>query len=187
MNLFNTALLATLLTFSTFLQRATCAFPHWNDNANDASSSDDDNPYSLVITYHQDGALRQRTLRLTMRESDNEDVLKVNHVFQQTISVVAAQIVKGPRGVACLFMYRPITITTPEESGNVSTADMYTGEEYEDEDEGNDDDRSGDVGRMRPNAPTRAEILPFDYVSRWAAQDFNEVYCTAPAYQDLLQ
>lgn len=183
MNLFNTALLAILIASSALLKRATCAFPHWNDEASVADNNNDSNPYSLVITYHQDGALRQRTLRLTMQDSDNEDVLKVNHVFQQTISVVAAQIVNGPRGVACLFMYRPITI--PEEPGNSDEADIFIGEEGEDEESSSD--RSSDAGRVRPNAPTRAEILPFDYVSRWAAQDFNEVYCTAPVYQDLLQ
>ena len=169
------------------MQSATCAFPYWGDNASDANNnSNDNNPYSLMIKYNQDGALRQRILRLTMQESDNEDVLKVNHVFPQTISVVAASIETGPYGVACLFMYRPIA--TPEESsGNVGEADVYTETEYEGEDGEDGSDRSGNVGRLKQNAPTRAEILPFDYVSRWATQDFNEVYCTAPAYQDLLQ
>ena len=196
MNLLAKSILFILLTLTHLIHEATCSFPSWIDN-NDPNNS----LYDVKIIYDQDGQLQHLTLRLATQDPDNKDVLKVNHVFPQAISVVAASILDGPRGIACLFMFRP---TKPADESYIKAKgtvfhnddyydDYHDGEEEEDDDDGDDDDGDGDddgnneTSRSKRMAPTRAEILPFSFVSRREAKEFNEIFCTAPAFQDLLQ
>ena len=208
MNLSDKAILFILLAFAHLTNVVTCTQSTWTNN-NDPSNS---KPSDIVITYQQSGDIRPRTLHLTMQESENNrDILKVNHFFPQPVSVVAASIVSGPRGAACLFIFRPTTVVNDEadsleDAGEILQDDdfLLSNDEFDGDrgrsaggrgrsgDENDGEGRKGissssEAGETRRNAATRAAILPFDFMSRREAKDFNEIFCSAPAYQDLLQ